>query len=63
MTKVQLLTETDKPVVNVVRVFKATSKVNQDKGLVWLYTTAEYPLDMYFGLNGRDFRVIHEEGE
>lgn len=61
MTKVQLLTtETDKPILNVLKVVKATSKVNQDKGLVWLYTTAEYPLDMYFGLNRRDFRVIHD---
>lgn len=63
MTKVQLLNELGKPVVEVVRARKPFVPWHETKGLVWLYTTAEYPLDMYFGLNRRDFRVIHEEGE
>lgn len=60
MTKVQLLSEPGKPVVEVVRATKPFVFEHETKGLVWLYTTAEYPLDMYFGLNGRDFRVIHD---
>lgn len=63
MTKVQLLTEPGRPVVEVVKARKPFVFEHETKGLVWLYTTEEYPLDMYFGLNRRDFRVIHEEGE
>ncbi len=65
MTKVQLLTQGGfedkaKPVFNVVRVESPNTDWFKSQGYVWVYTDGGELESPFLGLNGRDFRVIHE---
>lgn len=59
MTKVQLLTETDKPIYEVKSVMASYSQTLVSKGWVWIELND--PNRQWFGgLNKRDFMVIHD---